>query len=180
MSPRCGDFRGEVSPRSFLARCRSWPILFTKSAPMKTTPGQPNGRHTTVDNYRLAVGPLCVGLIQLAGGAVLGLGLWFTWLQYQLAREQHLHELIHRAVDELERSEFRRLAALHRLASIARTNAPLRESVVATAHEYERARSWPRLRCSRRDAVSIERSRPVPRPFRSRLVHRKRPDPVQC
>ena len=61
----------------------------------------PGPASVAINDYRLATGPVFVGLIQLLGGAIVVLGLWFSWLQIKLSREQHFHDLLYRAVHDL-------------------------------------------------------------------------------
>ena len=71
-----------------------------------------------INDYRLAVGPLFVGMLQGLGGAAILYGLWLNVREHAFARVQHRAQRLKDATAQLESAHgSTRVAAVHVIAS---------------------------------------------------------------
>lgn len=104
--------------------------------------GHPGDTYAAYDAYRLSTGPIFVGLIQLSGGIVVGIGLLLAYMQYRQTSRQMMQDLVNRATDDLSHEAgLRRVAALHRLRSLGTIDKQLQQAVAAILLEFIRERA---------------------------------------
>jgi uncharacterized protein YjbI with pentapeptide repeats len=95
-----------------------------------------------VDAYRAANGPIFVGLIQMAGGLILLTGLWFSLQHLRLSKEQHWHEQLVQATNDLtHEAEFKRVASIGRLEALAATSDAMARDVALVLVSFIREKA---------------------------------------
>jgi uncharacterized protein YjbI with pentapeptide repeats len=101
-------------------------------------------RARAINEYRTALGPIFIGMMQALGGAAILYGLWLNSREHAFTRLQHLAQRLKDATVQLESDHAStRVAAVHELEEIATTNEPKLPRILETLRLHIRNRAAP-------------------------------------